>query len=96
MVVGAETGCLPALRGQELPLAPWVDAPVRPPTPGDEASAVALLPAGSGQRGGAARGAGCRRAGLEERRGQATAGAPLVRGDLPQLRGSSGQWSWLN
>lgn len=43
-MVGAGTGRLPALCGQELPLALWVDAPVHPPTPGD----VALLKLGSG------------------------------------------------
>lgn len=68
-MVVAETGCLPAACGQELPLALWVDAPVHLPTPGDEALAVALLPAGSGQRGGAACCAGCQRAGLEESKG---------------------------
>ena len=92
----AEAGCLPALCGQELPLAPWVDAPVHPPTPGDEALAMALLPAGSGQRGSAACCVGCQWGGLEERRGQATASAPRVHGDLPQLQGSSSRWHRLN
>lgn len=48
MVVGAGTGCLPALCGQELPLALWVDAPVRPPVAGDEVLDVALLKLRSG------------------------------------------------
>lgn len=92
----AEMGCLPALCGQELPLALWVDAPVRPPTPGDEASAAALLPVGSGQRGAAACCMGCPRAGPEESWGQATPGATWVHRDLPQLQGSPGGWRQLN
>lgn len=70
MVAVAEMGRLPALCGQELPVALWVDAPVHPPTPGDGAWA-ALLPAGSGQHGGAACCVSWQRAGLE---GQAIAG----------------------
>lgn len=31
-VAVAEPGCLPAPCGQEVPLAPWADAPIRPPT----------------------------------------------------------------
>lgn len=86
----AEAGCLPALCGQELPLALWVDAPVHPPTPGDEALATALLPAGSRQRGSAACCTGCQWAGLEERWGQATASGAVhpgaARGPAPAER----------
>lgn len=90
MVVVAETGCLPALRGQELPLALWVGAPIHPPTPGDEALATALLPTGtSRQRGGAAQlPAGSAGGALD----QDTVSVPWVHGELPQLQGSSGQW----
>lgn len=87
MAVVAEAGCLPAPRGQELPLALWVDAPIRPPTPGDKVSAAALLLAGSRQCGGVACCTGCQRAGLEKHQGQATARCPVgAQGPAPAAR----------
>lgn len=80
MVMGAGTGYLPGLCGQELPLALWVDAPVHPPTPGEEALDVALLKLGSGS---VVCCCCCCNRRVREHQGQATGSAPAVHRDLP-------------
>lgn len=89
MVVVAETGCLPARRGQELPLALWVDAPIHPPAPGDKHWPRLCFP--QAQPGSVVVLHRCQWDGLGEHWDQATARVPRVHGDLPQLHGSSGQ-----